>query len=65
MLLLLVEARKEGESPYVDSIHGLASQAWTLAERSISKSDAAFMFSGLAMLLSFIAVLMAMAERKK
>jgi len=31
----------------------------------IIQVSAAFMFSGLAMLLSFIAVLMAMAERKK
>jgi len=61
MLWLVI---KEGDSPYVDSLHGLASQAWTLAERSISKSNAAFMFSGLAMALSLIAILIAMADRK-
>lgn len=45
--------------PYTESVHALASQAWTLAERGVWKTEMAMIASGSALLIAFIALLVA------
>lgn len=53
---------REGDSPYVDSLHGLVSQAWVKADALNWQTEMAVISSGTALLIAAIALFVAIRK---